>query len=474
MSCNNGTGAATYRLEGDDDAHLVTVGSLVTSVDSEGTSRWAFKPLPEVTPSMDGKLPQYFSAQLKPMSAAEAPADLVASEFPRKSDMGAYDGLHTPPAGGCLASPGPADSGLHCVRTTSPSWIGYRWYKFVEQPAFQRVNLSAAEAHYLQARVEKLHDMLAKGGAAAGEWIKQRGAVEQLATVDGAQLVTPPKGLERGYVPIAVYEGSTQPAGCVSSTAPPAASKPVEAVEEPIEAAAVPAKAAEAAAVATPTSEGCTSDIECSLNGACRDGACVCDPGWIGTSCSALDLLPARKAAGYKMPGRSSWGGSVIRANGTYHMFVEELVNGCGLNTYARNMRIAHAISESGRADGPYQPVNLVTSFSASTPHALRDPSNGDWLVFGTGCGREACLAVTQCHDGITHANADMNPCPNRTAAAGAPPSVGHAQPCTCPAHGAAVPGPECAVDWGTNVWRSRSADGPWDLTAPLLDVVRT
>ena len=33
------------------------------------------------------------------------------------------------------------------------------------------------------------------------------------------------------------------------------------------------------------------------------------------------------------------------------------------------------------------------------------------------------------------------------------------------------MPGPECAVDWGTNAWRSRSPDGPWRLTAPLLDV---
>ena len=92
---------------------------------------------------------------------------------------------------------------------------------------------------------------------------------------------------------------------------------------------------------------------------------------------------------GYRQPNVSSWGGSVIyertAAGGMYHMFVEEIVNNCGLDTYARNMRVAHAVSKS--AAGPYAPANLVANFSASTPHAVRDPGNGDWLVFATGCG---------------------------------------------------------------------------------------
>jgi hypothetical protein len=152
-------------------------------------------------------------------------------------------------------------------------------------------------------------------------------------------------------------------------------------------------------------------------------------------------------------------------------------------------MRIAHATSES--AAGPYRPVNLVTNFSASTPHAVRDPSNGEWLVYATGCGRMACLAVEQCANGTTDGTADMNPCPDgsgsasslsNTAAVSGETSVraglglglglGHAAPCTCPKPGFAVPGPECSVDWGTNVWRAPSPDGPWNLTAaPLMDV---
>ena len=59
-----------------------------------------------------------------------------------------------------FATPGPAEPTLICAQTTSPSWGAYRWYKFVEQPAFARASLSAAEAAYLQGRVEALHRLL--------------------------------------------------------------------------------------------------------------------------------------------------------------------------------------------------------------------------------------------------------------------------------------------------------------------------
>lgn len=222
---------------------------------------------------------------------------------------------------------------------------------------------------------------------------------------------------------------------------------------------------------------GCSDDVACSLNGVCRDGVCKCDPGWGDEKCATLLLGPAAVENGYRHPNRSSWGGSVIEHGGAFHMFVEEIVNDCGLNTYARNMRVSHAVSDN--AAGPYTPADLVTNYSASTPHAVRDPSNGDWLVFATGCGRQACLTVDRCANGLTDASADMNPCPDAgrshplaDGSAWSRTSAGHAAPCTCPKPGFAVPGPECSVDWGTNVWRAAGPHGPWHLAAaPLMDV---
>lgn len=182
-----------------------------------------------------------------------------------------------------------------------------------------------------------------------------------------------------------------------------------------------------------------------------------------------MQFLPAALENGYKVKGRGSWGGSVLRDGDTYHMFVEEMTNDCGLNTYARNMRIAHAVSSSPA--GPYTPVDLVTSYSASTPHAARDPSDGSWLVFMTGCGDEVCLPVKECSDGLTWSNATMEPCPE--AASHESLGVGHAAPCTCPVAGRPVPGPECSVDWGTNALRAPTAGGPWELIAPILDAER-
>ena len=37
---------------------------------------------------------------------------------------------------------------------------------------------------------------------------------------------------------------------------------------------------------------GCTSTLDCSLNGDCVDGVCDCDPAWKGDQCHELFQLP--------------------------------------------------------------------------------------------------------------------------------------------------------------------------------------
>ena len=113
----------------------------------------------------------------------------------------------------CASSPGPASDALHCVQTGTPSWLAWRWYLFTEQPAITRQQLTATQREFMQGRVEKLHRMIGRGKS---EWIKPRGATEEgIATVDPTLLVTPPAGMEYGYVPVAVYEGVEKPPNCV-------------------------------------------------------------------------------------------------------------------------------------------------------------------------------------------------------------------------------------------------------------------
>jgi hypothetical protein len=78
----------------------------------------------------------------------------------------------------------------------------------------------------------------------------------------------------------------------------------------------------------------CTDDLGCSLNGACRNGTCTCDSGWLGLHCERLDLLPADLRHGYNhLSGHendngstSSWGATQLRGDdGLYHTFVGEM-----------------------------------------------------------------------------------------------------------------------------------------------------
>merc|ERR1712072_1668617 len=114
---------------------------------------------------------------------------------------------------------------LFCAQTLkggeSSTWLGYKWYKFVDQPGMQRAKLSQKEKDYMQGRVETLHKMAGR----TSRWIKNRGAsAEGLATTDRAAMVSPPAGMEYGYVPIVLYEGFQKPQGCQAP--PPSPSPP--------------------------------------------------------------------------------------------------------------------------------------------------------------------------------------------------------------------------------------------------------
>jgi hypothetical protein len=103
---------------------------------------------------------------------------------------------YTSPASGAWTRPGPK-SGPFTAQLVDGSRVTYAWYRFVDQPSFRQYDWDEEKRAKLQAFVEKIHetwptdrDYMAPPG---------RGA---LVTLDPALLVTPPPGLERGYVPI--------------------------------------------------------------------------------------------------------------------------------------------------------------------------------------------------------------------------------------------------------------------------------
>ena len=85
------------------------------------------------------------------------------------------------------------------------SVVTYYWYRFADQPALLNADLTDGERESLQKRVEMLHR----------KWTRDREylpppTVGKLADLDPALIVTPPKGMEIGYVPIVTRQAAAQ------------------------------------------------------------------------------------------------------------------------------------------------------------------------------------------------------------------------------------------------------------------------
>ena len=96
----------------------------------------------------------------------------------------------------CWKTPGPV-AGPFTAKLGDGSRVTYYWYRFADQPALLNADLSDEEREVLQKRVEKLH----------ANWSKDRHylpppTVGKLADLDPALIVSPPKGMAVGYVPI--------------------------------------------------------------------------------------------------------------------------------------------------------------------------------------------------------------------------------------------------------------------------------
>ncbi|HQR42953.1 MAG TPA: hypothetical protein PLX97_09720, partial [Gemmatales bacterium] len=128
---------------------------------------------------------------------------LADVEFPRKRAINPQPYVTPEEADSCWKKPGPA-AGPFQTTLGDGSTVTYYWYRFADQPALLNADLSDAERENLQKRVELLHR----------HWSKDRDylpplTIGKLAELDPAVLVTPPKGLEIGYVPIVTRQAAT-------------------------------------------------------------------------------------------------------------------------------------------------------------------------------------------------------------------------------------------------------------------------
>jgi hypothetical protein len=153
--------------------------------------------------SSSGTFPQYFKHvgdERVAVPASEVPAETQLRE--QEFKLARPGAPYTSPTTGAWSTPGPK-AGPFTVKLADGSVVTYSWYRFVDQPSFQQYNWSEAKKAKLQAFVEKIH----------ASWPIERDYMAppsrgSLVALDPALFVTPPKGLEVGYVPIVTHQAA--------------------------------------------------------------------------------------------------------------------------------------------------------------------------------------------------------------------------------------------------------------------------
>jgi hypothetical protein len=175
--------------------------------------RWDGKAVEEIDSGRSPrvKLPEYFQlvkkdgkSQWVPLPADQVPANtgLAKAHFTRPAPRQPKTYLTPDDPSSCWKKPGPR-AGPFQAHLGDGSVVTYSWYRFADQPAMLNADLTDQEREEVQMRVEKIHR----------HWKLNRDylappASGTLAELDPALIVTPPPGLEIGYVPIATRQAS--------------------------------------------------------------------------------------------------------------------------------------------------------------------------------------------------------------------------------------------------------------------------
>lgn len=95
------------------------------------------------------------------------------------------------------------------VELVDRSILTYRWYRFIDQPVFRQYNWTVKERNELQLLVEQMH----QNWTIEQEYMHPLSEGE-LVSFDSNLIVTPPPGLEYGYVPIVTRQSSIDNIDC--------------------------------------------------------------------------------------------------------------------------------------------------------------------------------------------------------------------------------------------------------------------
>jgi hypothetical protein len=146
-----------------------------------------------------GEFPEYFRQDGKtwtPIPSRDVPVETgLASQKFRVTPKGAD---YVTPTTSAWKTPGPVTP-TTTVTLRDGSQVIYAWYRFIDQPVFQQYHWDEGKKQRLQKLVTELH----------ARWTIDREYMPppssgSLVSLDPALIVTPPAGMETGYVPIVV------------------------------------------------------------------------------------------------------------------------------------------------------------------------------------------------------------------------------------------------------------------------------
>ena len=207
------TGRVGYKQDGKEIDGLHELAKPTIFDDGAFGLQW-MKPAPDATNTGFARFPQYFrdgvaknskDAVRVAVDVSEVPASLGLreSEFPRPSATPAP--YSAEPLAGAWAKPGPS-AGPFTAKLVDGSTVTYHWYRFIDQPVFAQCKFSDAERAALQSLIERMH----RAWPIDGEYLAPP-RVGKLVGFDAHLFVTPPKGMEIGFVPIVVRQEITAP-----------------------------------------------------------------------------------------------------------------------------------------------------------------------------------------------------------------------------------------------------------------------
>ncbi|REG81851.1 hypothetical protein [Algoriphagus antarcticus] len=107
---------------------------------------------------------------------------------------------YSTPTTGAWENPGPA-SQSYSVLLKDGSTVTYKWYRFIDQPSFQQFGWSQKEKDTLQKFVEQIH----RNWTIDQEYMAPP-STGKLVAIDPVLIVSPPVGMEIGFVPIVIRQ----------------------------------------------------------------------------------------------------------------------------------------------------------------------------------------------------------------------------------------------------------------------------